>query len=154
MEFGLRVQSRSGRAIGRRKAWALFALYSPIMRGYCQSSKCICHGARLAYIHENNGLPFGINLADLPLEIPQWRFCLSFAMMILMFHGPSSQLHDFVIRCKRCRENIAAPVETMPDTWIIHTCPLCGERRRYLPAEIFRGRLSHQFEKLGTRRGA
>jgi len=51
-------------------------------------------------------------------------------------------------------KNIAAPVETMPDTWIIHTCPLCGERRRYLPAEIFRGRLSHQFEKLGTPREA
>jgi hypothetical protein len=75
-------------------------------------------------------------------------------MMFPMFHGPPSQWHDFVIRCKRCSENIAAPVETMPDSWIIHTCPLCGERRRYLPVEIFRGRLSYPFEKLGTRRGA
>jgi hypothetical protein len=30
----------------------------------------------------------------------------------------------------------------MPDAWIIAECPLCHERRRYLPAEIFRGRLS------------
>jgi hypothetical protein len=30
----------------------------------------------------------------------------------------------------------------MPDSWIIAECPLCGEKRRYLPADIFRGRLS------------
>jgi len=70
-----------------------------------------------------------------------------------MFHGPTSRLHDFVIACKRCREHIVAPVETIPDTWIIHTCPLCGERRRYVPAEIFRGRLSHRYEDLLQKRG-
>ena len=32
---------------------------------------------------------------------------------------------------------------TMPDAWIVVECPLCGERRSYLPPEIFRGRLSH-----------
>jgi hypothetical protein len=31
----------------------------------------------------------------------------------------------------------------MPDTWIVAECPLCGERRSYLPPDIFRGRLSH-----------
>src|ERR1700746_3074980 len=41
-----------------------------------------------------------------------------------MFHGPSARIHPFVITCKRCKENIAAPVHTMSDSWIIHTCPL------------------------------
>ena len=59
-----------------------------------------------------------------------------------MFQVPSSAFSDFVVTCKGCRENIAAMIQTMPDDWIIETCPLCGERRRYLPQEIFRGRLS------------
>ena len=45
-------------------------------------------------------------------------------------------------RCKRCRETIPAPVRTLPDTWIIADCPLCGERRAYLQSDILRGRLS------------
>src|ERR1035441_4415549 len=44
-----------------------------------------------------------------------------------------------------CGETIPAPVETMPDSWIVADCPLCGTRRRYLPTEIFRGALSHKF---------
>jgi len=70
-----------------------------------------------------------------------------------MLHGPTSRLYDFVIACKGCRKHIAAPVETMPDSWIVQTCPLCGERRRYLPAEIFRGRLSAEYEDFARRRG-
>ena len=61
-----------------------------------------------------------------------------------MFHAPTSCLYPFVIACKACHENIPAPVETVPDDWIIAACPLCGQRRRYLPAEIFQGRLSHR----------
>ena len=60
-----------------------------------------------------------------------------------MFHGPTTGVHPFVIVCKGCQQNIPAPVETMPDSWIIADCPLCGARRRYLPADIFQGRLSH-----------
>ena len=59
-----------------------------------------------------------------------------------MFHGPATKVHDFTIRCKACGENIPAPVETVPDCWMIAECPLCCTKRRYLPAEIFRGRLS------------
>ena len=47
-------------------------------------------------------------------------------------------LYPFVTACKGCHEDIAAPVATLPDDWIIATCPLCGQKRRYLPAEIFR----------------
>jgi hypothetical protein len=61
-----------------------------------------------------------------------------------MFHIPTSGLYPFVIACKGCHENIPAPVETLPDDWIIAVCPLCGQKRRYLPAEIFQGKLSHQ----------
>jgi hypothetical protein len=73
--------------------------------------------------------------------------------MATSFHGPPVRLHDFVITCKRCKKNIAAPIQTMPDTWIIAQCPLCGEKRRYLPAEIFKGRLSGDFETWVHQRG-
>ena len=56
---------------------------------------------------------------------------------------PQTRICDFTVQCKGCGENIPAPVMTMPDYWIIAECPLCGQRRSYLPPEIFRGRLSH-----------
>lgn len=59
-----------------------------------------------------------------------------------MFQGPGAE-RNFIIRCKGCRENIPAPVETMPAQPVIAKCPLCNEIRRYLPSEIFRGRLSY-----------
>lgn len=64
-----------------------------------------------------------------------------------MFQGPPARLHDFVVRCKHCGENIPAPVQTMPASWIIARCPLCATDRRYLPDEIFRGRLSWKLKK-------
>ena len=69
-------------------------------------------------------------------------------MLALVFNLPQTWHCDFTIRCKKCGENIPAPVGTMPDTWIAAQCPLCGEKRSYLPSEIFRGKLSH---KLGPR---
>jgi hypothetical protein len=65
-----------------------------------------------------------------------------------VFNLPQPRPCDYTIRCKGCAEAVPAPVGTMPDTWIVAECPLCGERRRYLPADIFRGNLSH---KLDTR---
>ena len=62
-----------------------------------------------------------------------------------MFHAPTSGIYPFVIVCKSCHQNIPAPVETMPDSWIIAACRLCGEERRYLPGDIFQGRLSRDF---------
>jgi len=56
---------------------------------------------------------------------------------------PESRICDYTVQCKGCGENIPAPVMTMPDTWIVADCPLCRQRRSYLPAEIFQGRLSH-----------
>ena len=68
---------------------------------------------------------------------------LIFAYTVSVWQLPQSRISDFLVRCKGCGENIPASVMTMPDTWIVAECPLCGERRSYLPPEIFRGRLSH-----------
>jgi hypothetical protein len=59
-----------------------------------------------------------------------------------MFPGPESSKR-IVIHCKRCRENIPAPVESVLAQLIAAKCPICGEHRRYLPSEVFLGRLSH-----------
>jgi hypothetical protein len=59
-----------------------------------------------------------------------------------MFHGPESSKR-VVVQCKVCAKNIPAPVETMPSQPIAAKCPLCHEQRRYLPSEVFLGRLSH-----------
>ena len=67
-----------------------------------------------------------------------------------MFPGPSRQC-AFVVCCKECRQNIAAPLETLPSSWIATRCPLCGAQRHYLPTEIFQGRISYQ---LVTKRSA
>ena len=59
-----------------------------------------------------------------------------------MFQGPQSW-RAFVVRCKRCGENVPAGVETLPASWIAVKCPLCTEHRRYLPTEVFQGRVSY-----------
>lgn len=69
---------------------------------------------------------------------------LLFAYTVFMFEGPAARMNRFAIVCKSCRHNIPAPVETMPDAWILAECPLCGVKRRYLPADIFMGRVSHE----------
>jgi len=67
---------------------------------------------------------------------------LLFAYTLFMFQGPSSQ-RTLVVRCKRCGENVPAMVETLPASWIAVKCPLCSEHRRYLPTEVFQGRVSY-----------
>ena len=73
-------------------------------------------------------------------------FAFCSPILTLVFNLPQTRQCDFTISCKKCGENIPAPVGTMPDTWIAAQCPLCGTKRSYLPAEIFRGKLSY---KLG-----
>jgi len=50
---------------------------------------------------------------------------LIFAFALLMFHGPTIRC-AFVVFCKKSRQNIPEPVETMPSSWI---ATLCGESR-------------------------
>jgi hypothetical protein len=73
-----------------------------------------------------------------------------FAYAVFMFQGAPNPLH-VVIRCKGCGENIPAPVETMPAQPIAAKCPLCSEQRRYLPSEVFLGRLSHKLMRKPVR---
>jgi hypothetical protein len=67
-----------------------------------------------------------------------------------MFQGPPPT-RTIVICCKGCRENIPAPVETVPAQPIAAKCPLCGQHRRYLPSEVFQGRLSHMLLRKPVR---
>jgi len=60
-----------------------------------------------------------------------------------MFYVTTSGIHPIVVAGKGCQEKIPAPIQTMPDAWIVADCPFCGAKRWYLPAEIFQGRLSH-----------
>src|SRR5580693_3021212 len=69
-------------------------------------------------------------------------FAVCSPMLVSIFPGPERAIH-VVVQCKGCRENIPAPVETMPSQPIAARCPLCGEHRRCLPSEVFLGRLSH-----------
>jgi hypothetical protein len=77
-------------------------------------------------------------------------FRLLFAYNGVMFQGPAIG-RGLVIRCKRCGQNIPAPVETLPAQPIAAKCPLCEEHRRYLPSEVFQGRLSHLLIKKPVR---
>ncbi len=50
----------------------------------------------------------------------------------------------FVVRCKRCQRDVPSGCEAFPACNIVVQCPpLCGERRRYRPAEVYLG-IPHQ----------
>lgn len=60
----------------------------------------------------------------------EWRqmvliFASSSPTIVSMFQAPTSW-RDFVIRCKGCRDNTSAMVETLPASWIAVKCPLCA----------------------------
>jgi hypothetical protein len=95
--------------------------------------------------HNHNIWTFGQNkLPKSPASSETlWNsFAFYSPILIFMFPGPESSKR-VVVQCKGCGENIPAPVETMPSQPIAARCPLCHEHRRYLPSEVFLGRLSH-----------
>jgi hypothetical protein len=63
--------------------------------------------------------------------------------MMFVFNLPTTWQCDFTILCKKCGDNIPAPIGTMPESWIAAQCPICGEKRSYLPSEICQGKLSY-----------
>jgi hypothetical protein len=75
---------------------------------------------------------------------PHCIFAFYSLILALVFELPQTRHSDSTIRCKKCRENIPAPVGTMPDSGIAAQCPLCGAKRNNLPSEIFQGNLSHR----------
>lgn len=67
-------------------------------------------------------------------------FRLLFAYDSPMFLGPSA-CKTFVVACKSCRRNVPTGVSEFPFQSIVVVCALCGEERRYLPSEVFLGRV-------------
>ena len=61
-------------------------------------------------------------------------------MLLSMFQGSSAR-KTFVVACKKCRRDVPAVEAEFPLQSIIVKCPLCGEKRRYLPFEVFLGRV-------------
>jgi hypothetical protein len=83
------------------------------------------------------------------IPVDDFRFCFAYAGFVEP--DASSRLCDYVVTCKRCKANVPAPVFTMPDSWIIETCPACGAREFYLPNEIFQGWVSFELLKKPVR---
>ena len=67
---------------------------------------------------------------------------LLFAYAVAMFQGPTNR-KMFVVTCKRCRRDIPSGVSEFPFQSITVVCCLCGEMRRYLPSELFLGKVDH-----------
>lgn len=61
-------------------------------------------------------------------------------MLLSMFQGPSAR-KAFVVACKKCRRDVPTGAGEFPFQSIVVECPLCGEKRRYLPSEVFLGRV-------------
>jgi hypothetical protein len=81
------------------------------------------------------------------------NFRLFFAYDVGMFQSITTR-KVFVVTCKRCRRDVPAGLKEFPFQSIAIECPLCGERRQYLPSEIFLGRanrlVTHQ-HRTGVR---
>lgn len=67
---------------------------------------------------------------------------LLFSYAVSMFQGPSNR-KMFVVTCKQCRRDVPTGVSEFPFQSIIVACCLCGEIRRYLPSELFLGKVDH-----------
>jgi RNase P subunit RPR2 len=50
---------------------------------------------------------------------------------------------QFVVTCKDCHRPVPSGVKEFPFHSIEVTCPLCGEKHRYLPSEVSLGRPDH-----------
>ena len=82
-------------------------------------------------------------------------FALCSPILALVFNLPQSLHCDFTICCKKCAENIPAPVATMPDSWIAAQCPLCGEKKKLSSIRDLSGQALVQTRaKTGTNQGA
>ena len=62
----------------------------------------------------------------------------SLSLRLFFHHVPGT---TFVVPCKKCRRDVPTGVAEFPFKSIVVDCPLCGEKRRYLPSEIFLGRV-------------
>jgi len=61
----------------------------------------------------------------------------------------------YIVQCKLCQREVPSGCLTFPLGNIVVECPLCGEKRRYRPAEVFLGFPHHFLNRQqleGTRR--
>ena len=65
-----------------------------------------------------------------------------FAYAGSMFQGPANR-KMFVVTCKRCCRDIPSGASEFPFKSVTVACCLCGEIRRYLPSELFLGKVDH-----------
>jgi hypothetical protein len=70
----------------------------------------------------------------------------------MAFFIPERGRKQFVVQCKGCMRDVPAGVTEQPKVYIAVSCPLCRERRYYLPTEVGLGFLHHEYRKI-TRTG-
>ena len=58
----------------------------------------------------------------------------------MVFGFPIAGRRQFVVACKLCQRDVPACTDSFPFHSIVVPCPLCGERRKYLPSEVFLGK--------------
>ena len=58
----------------------------------------------------------------------------------MAFGFPIIVRRQFVVTCKLCQRDVPAGVESFPFQSTVVNCSLCGERRQYLPSEVFLGK--------------
>ena len=85
-----------------------------------------------------NGLAWNGSPPGFPTRSNDMDFRYIFANPLFMFQGPSTR-KTFVAACKKCRRDVPTGVAEFPFQSIIVECALCGEKRRYLPSEVFLG---------------
>ena len=85
------------------------------------------------------------------MSVARYRPIQESLWIIFSFCSPTLEPHVPPTREPRTRRGsvqglpriFPAPVESMPSQPVAAKCPLCHEHRRYLPSEVFLGRLSH-----------
>lgn len=71
----------------------------------------------------------------------RWTFRLIFAYAVSMFVVPTNR--SFVVTCKRCQRDVPSGLTEFPFQSVVVECPLCGEKRHYVPSEVFLGKPDH-----------
>ena len=67
----------------------------------------------------------------------------------MYFHDSTAHLvSTFVVSCKRCGKTIRSRTNRLPDQAVLVICPLCAEKRQYLPSEVFQGKPDYAVQKL------
>lgn len=136
----MRLEMRLNRLKSYRKRTAFRVKGN--LRQHSRCRECVPSDNQLSCLDKKTSRK-RVDESGLSGDVDYFRFLFSYTVLA-MFHAPSSGLYLFLVACKGCYRNIPAPIGTIPDSWIVAECPLSGAKRRYLPADIFNGRISHE----------